>query len=139
MLLNVNDGMRVMSEEIFGPVLPIVPYDTLADALGYINQRDRPFALYWFGTDRAARDQVLVGTIAGGVSVNDTSCISPRKSCRSGGRAVGAGALSWRVRLSAVLQGKTGIRAVTLFGSRHHTAALQAIDRARIAWLSRFT
>src|SRR4029077_2457852 len=47
-------------------------------------------------------------------------------------RAVGAGALSWRVRLPAVLQGKAGIRAVTLFGRRHHTAALQAIDRARI-------
>jgi len=37
-----------------------------------VNQRDRPLALYWFGTNRAARDQVLVGTIAGGVSVNDT-------------------------------------------------------------------
>jgi coniferyl-aldehyde dehydrogenase len=72
LLLDVDDGMRVMREEIFGPVLPIVPYDTLADALSYVNQRDRPLALYWFGTDRAARDQVLVGTIAGGVSVNDT-------------------------------------------------------------------
>jgi coniferyl-aldehyde dehydrogenase len=72
LLLDVDDGMRVMREEIFGPVLPIVPYDTLADALSYVNQRDRPLALYWFGTDRAARDRVLVGTIAGGVSVNDT-------------------------------------------------------------------
>jgi coniferyl-aldehyde dehydrogenase len=71
LLLDVDDGMRVMREEIFGPVLPIVPYDTLADAMSYVNQRDRPLALYWFGTNRAARDQVLVGTIAGGVSVND--------------------------------------------------------------------
>jgi coniferyl-aldehyde dehydrogenase len=72
LLLDVDDDMRVMREEIFGPVLPIVPYDTLADALNYVNQRDRPLALYWFGTDHMARDQVLVGTIAGGVSVNDT-------------------------------------------------------------------
>jgi len=72
LLLDVDDGMRVMREEIFGPVLPIIPYDTLADALSYVNQRDRPLALYWFGTNRAARHQVLVGTIAGGVSVNDT-------------------------------------------------------------------
>jgi coniferyl-aldehyde dehydrogenase len=72
LLLNVDDGMRVMREEIFGPVLPIVPYDTLADALDYVNQRDRPLALYWFGTNRAARDRVLEGTIAGGVSINDT-------------------------------------------------------------------
>jgi coniferyl-aldehyde dehydrogenase len=72
LLLDVDDDMRVMREEIFGPILPIVPYDTLADALAYVNQRDRPLALYWFGTHRAARDQVLAGTIAGGVSINET-------------------------------------------------------------------
>jgi coniferyl-aldehyde dehydrogenase len=72
LLLGVDDGMRVMREEIFGPVLPIVPYDSLEDALAYVNQRDRPLALYWFGSDRAARQQVLTGTIAGGVSINET-------------------------------------------------------------------
>jgi coniferyl-aldehyde dehydrogenase len=72
LLLNVSDSMRVMSEEIFGPILPIVPYDTLAEALAYINRRERPLALYWFGENSAARDQVLAGTIAGGVSINDT-------------------------------------------------------------------
>jgi coniferyl-aldehyde dehydrogenase len=72
LLLNVDDGMRVMSEEIFGPILPIIPYDTLAEALAYINRHERPLALYWFGQNSAARDQVLEGTIAGGVSINDT-------------------------------------------------------------------
>jgi coniferyl-aldehyde dehydrogenase len=72
LLLNVSDSMRVMSEEIFGPILPIVPYDSLAEALAYINRRERPLALYWFGQNSAARDQVLAGTIAGGVSINDT-------------------------------------------------------------------
>jgi coniferyl-aldehyde dehydrogenase len=72
LLLNVNGGMRVMSEEIFGPILPIIPYDSLAEALAYINCRERPLALYWFGQNSAARDQVLAGTIAGGVSINDT-------------------------------------------------------------------
>jgi coniferyl-aldehyde dehydrogenase len=72
LLLNVNEGMRVMSEEIFGPILPIIPYDSLAEALAYINCRERPLALYWFGQNSAARDQVLAGTIAGGVSINDT-------------------------------------------------------------------
>jgi coniferyl-aldehyde dehydrogenase len=72
LLLNVTDSMRVMNEEIFGPVLPIVPYDTLAEALAYINRHERPLALYWFGRNSAARDQVLAGTIAGGVSINDT-------------------------------------------------------------------
>lgn len=72
LLLNVNDGMRVMSEEIFGPILPVLPYDTLEQALAYINSHDRPLALYWFGDDRAVRDRVLAGTISGGVSINDT-------------------------------------------------------------------
>jgi coniferyl-aldehyde dehydrogenase len=72
LLLNVNDGMRVMKEEIFGPLLPIVPYDTVEEALAYVNRRDRPLALYWFGKNSAVRDQVLAGSIAGGVSINDT-------------------------------------------------------------------
>ncbi|MBZ5794547.1 coniferyl aldehyde dehydrogenase [Burkholderia contaminans] len=71
LLLNVNDQMRVMQEEIFGPILPIVPYDTLDDALDYVNRHERPLALYWFGTDRIARNRVLNGTIAGGVTIND--------------------------------------------------------------------
>jgi coniferyl-aldehyde dehydrogenase len=71
-LLNVNDSMRVMNEEIFGPIMPVVPYDTVEDALAYVNSRERPLALYWFGNDRAVRDQVLTGSIAGGVSINDT-------------------------------------------------------------------
>jgi coniferyl-aldehyde dehydrogenase len=71
-LLNVNDSMRVMNEEIFGPILPIVPYDNLQDALDYVNRHDRPLALYWFGENRAVRERVLAGTIAGGVSINDT-------------------------------------------------------------------
>jgi coniferyl-aldehyde dehydrogenase len=72
LLLEVNDSMRVMNEEIFGPILPIVPYDTVAEALAYINRHERPLALYWFGQNSATRDQVLAGTIAGGVSINDT-------------------------------------------------------------------
>jgi coniferyl-aldehyde dehydrogenase len=71
-LLNVSDSMRVMSEEIFGPILPIVPYDTLTEALSYINRHERPLALYWFGRNAATRARVLAGTIAGGVSINDT-------------------------------------------------------------------
>jgi coniferyl-aldehyde dehydrogenase len=72
LLLDVNDDMRVMNEEIFGPILPILPYDTLEQALAYVNSHDRPLALYWFGKDRAVRDRVLAGTISGGVSINDT-------------------------------------------------------------------
>ncbi|PJI41125.1 MAG: coniferyl aldehyde dehydrogenase [Rhizobium sp.] len=67
-----NDTMALMHEEIFGPILPVIPYDTLDEALAYINARDRPLALYWFGTDRKAQARVLNGTISGGVTINDT-------------------------------------------------------------------
>lgn len=72
LLFDVDDSMRVMQEEIFGPLLPIVVADTTAAAIAHVNARDRPLALYWFGEDRGARDAVLNGTIAGGVTINDT-------------------------------------------------------------------
>ena len=63
---------KLLSEEIFGPILPVLPYDSLDQAINYINARPRPLALYWFGSDTAARDQVLARTVSGGVTVNDT-------------------------------------------------------------------
>ncbi|MCC8932160.1 coniferyl aldehyde dehydrogenase [Rhizobium sp. 'Codium 1'] len=71
-VVGAPDDTGVMAEEIFGPILPVVPYDTLDEAIAYINLRDRPLALYWFGSDKAAEARVLSGTIAGGVTINDT-------------------------------------------------------------------
>ncbi len=72
LLLNTTDDMRVMQEEIFGPLLPIVPYADLDEALDYINARPRPLALYYFGYDRAEQQRVLEKTHSGGVCLNDT-------------------------------------------------------------------
>ena len=72
LLLGVDDNMRVMQEEIFGPLLPIVACDSTDEAIRYVNAHDRPLALYWFGSARAERDQVLARTISGGVTINDT-------------------------------------------------------------------
>lgn len=63
----------LMREEIFGPVLPVIAYDTAEDAIRFVNDGDRPLALYWFGRDRAARDRVLAATVSGGVTINDTN------------------------------------------------------------------
>ncbi len=71
LLLDVPLEATVMQEEIFGPLLPIVGYDKVDDALAHINAGDRPLALYWFGQDGAARDHVMAQTHAGGVTVND--------------------------------------------------------------------
>ena len=56
----------LLNEEIFGPILPVLPYESLGDAISYINDRPRPLALYWFGTDNAAREAVLAQTVSGG-------------------------------------------------------------------------
>jgi acyl-CoA reductase-like NAD-dependent aldehyde dehydrogenase len=72
LLLDVGDEMTVMQEEIFGPLLPVVPYDSLDEAIAYINDRPRPLALYAFGDDRAAVQSVVDRTVSGGVSVNET-------------------------------------------------------------------
>ncbi len=64
--------LRLMKEELFGPILPVLPYDRLDDAIAFINARPRPLALYWFGSDTAARDRLLSSTVSGGVTVNDT-------------------------------------------------------------------
>lgn len=71
-LLDVSDDMRVMQEEIFGPLLPVVPYERLEDAFAHINDRPRPLALYYFGYDKAEQERVLHQTHAGGVCLNDT-------------------------------------------------------------------
>ncbi len=71
LLTGVNDDMAVMREEIFGPVLPVLPYDTLDAAIAYVNRHPRPLALYWFGADDAHRDRVLNETLSGGVTIND--------------------------------------------------------------------
>ena len=71
LLVGVTDDMAVMREEIFGPLLPIVPYDTLDEAIAYVNRHPRPLALYWFGRNSANRDRVLTRTISGGVTIND--------------------------------------------------------------------
>lgn len=68
---NVDENSRLMREEIFGPVLPIVEYSGVGDAIERVNRGDRPLALYWFGRDRAARSRILHETVSGGVTIND--------------------------------------------------------------------
>jgi coniferyl-aldehyde dehydrogenase len=70
-VVGVTPDMTIMQEEIFGPLLPIVGYKDPAEPVSYVNKHDRPLALYWFGKDHAARDEVLSRTVSGGVTVND--------------------------------------------------------------------
>jgi len=72
LLGNVTDAMAVMREEIFGPLLPLLPYDTLDEAIAYVAAHPHPLALYLFEQDAGRIEKVLSDTHAGGVSVNDT-------------------------------------------------------------------
>ena len=72
LVLGATEDMRVLQEEIFGPILPILPYDDLNKALEYVNQRPRPLALYYFDWDKARSEKLLKSTHSGGVCINDT-------------------------------------------------------------------
>jgi acyl-CoA reductase-like NAD-dependent aldehyde dehydrogenase len=65
-------GARLMHEEIFGPLLPLVACETSDAAIAYINERPHPLALYLFDDSRDTRQRVLQQTTAGGVSINET-------------------------------------------------------------------
>lgn len=70
-LTEVSDAMTVMNQEIFGPILPLVPYSGLQSAIDYINARPRPLALYIMSKDHKVVDHVLRHTHSGGVAIND--------------------------------------------------------------------
>ncbi|AZZ90435.1 aldehyde dehydrogenase family protein [Hahella sp. KA22] len=72
LIINATPEMKVLQEEIFGPLLPIVPYHSIDDAIRYINNRPRPLALYYFGYKKSEQKHLLERTHAGGVCINDT-------------------------------------------------------------------
>ncbi|OOF03273.1 coniferyl aldehyde dehydrogenase [Salinivibrio sp. MA607] len=72
LLTHVTDDMRVMQEEVFGPLLPIVTYQDFAEALHYIQARPRPLALYLMSNDAEKRSQVTTQLHAGGMGINET-------------------------------------------------------------------
>ncbi|CAN7664985.1 coniferyl aldehyde dehydrogenase [Caballeronia sp. LjRoot34] len=71
LIVGATDAMRVTQEEIFGPMLPIVTYRTLDDAISYVNDRPRPLALYYFGNTLTERQYVAARTSSGALVVND--------------------------------------------------------------------
>jgi len=70
MLTGVTPQMKILQEEIFAPILPVMTYDTIDQAIGYIEARDKPLALYLFSPNEETVDKVLKRTSSGGVTVN---------------------------------------------------------------------
>jgi aldehyde dehydrogenase (NAD+) len=70
LLTNVTPDMAILQEEIFGPVLPVMTYENLDDVIEYIEQRDKPLALYVYSPNPDNVEKVLNRTSSGGVTVN---------------------------------------------------------------------
>lgn len=71
-LTNIKENSLIMEEEIFGPILPILEYSSLDEALTYVINKDKPLALYYFSEDSTSIEKVLNSTTSGGVTINDT-------------------------------------------------------------------
>ena len=70
---NVSLDSPIMQEEIFGPILPILEYGDLEEAIHFINSRPKPLAVYLFSQDKKKQNRVLHSTSSGGVCINDTA------------------------------------------------------------------
>lgn len=70
-LSHATDEMLVMEEEIFGPILPVISYTSLSEAIAYVNSKPKPLALYFFGKNSEQTEKVLHETSSGNVVIND--------------------------------------------------------------------
>lgn len=70
-LTQIPKGARVMEDEIFGPILPIIPYQDLDEAIAFVNGKSKPLALYIFGSSNKNVKKIIKSTSAGGTCVND--------------------------------------------------------------------
>lgn len=84
-VINPSDDMRIMQEEIFGPILPVKTYKSIDEAIDYINDNPNPLALYYFGEGKKGQNHVLEYTLSGGVSINDTIYHLPQPNLPFGG------------------------------------------------------
>jgi aldehyde dehydrogenase (NAD+) len=69
---NVLPKHDIMKEEIFGPILPVIDYDMLDDAVAFVNKRPKPLALFFFSKNRKKQKRVLRETSSGGGCINET-------------------------------------------------------------------
>ena len=72
-LTNVDANSSVMTEEIFGPILPVIEFDNIQDIINFINNREKPLALYYFSENKKSINNILRCTTSGGVTINAVS------------------------------------------------------------------
>ncbi len=136
MLTGVTPQMKILQEEIFAPLLPVMTYDTIDQVIGYIEARDKPLALYVFSHNEANVQKVLDRTSSGGVTVNGvfSHYLENRPAVRRRQRQR-HGQLSRLFRLQGVLARARRLHAP---GSRLGAAATAAARNGRRLILSPF-
>jgi aldehyde dehydrogenase (NAD+) len=119
LLTDVPLDAPVMQEEIFGPILPVLSFDKLDDALSLLQNRPTPLALYLFSGDRATQDRVLAATRSGGVCLNDTITHMVGKNLPFGGLGdSGLGAYHGKASFDAFTHYRTVMRRSFAFDSK---------------------
>lgn len=124
-VLNAPIEGSLLREEIFGPVLPIVGYRTLDEALAFIAERDRPLALYAFTDDQLSQDRILDGAISGGVTLNGTLLHIAQDALPFGG--VGPSGIG-------AYHGRDGFRRLSHARSVYKVGAINAFERLGPPW-----
>ena len=128
-VVGATPDMTIMQEEIFGPLLPVIGYKDADEPVAYINKHDRPLALYWFGKDDAARDEVLARTVSGGVTVNDCLFHFTQINQPMGGvGASGTGAYHGEWGFRTLEQAEAGVLSLAVQSAGR---SLSALRRAR--------
>ena len=125
LVLGAPETCALMSEEIFGPVLPIVPYDDLGKAIDFVNARDRPLALYCFSNDEAQRARVLDGATSGGVTLNGALLHIAQDSLPFGG--IGPSGMG-------AYHGEDGFRRFSHARAVHQIGAINVFERLGPPW-----
>ena len=85
LVLDPEPGLRMMREEIFGPILPVIPYDEVDEVIEQISHGDSPLGVYVFGDDVAAIDRIFTETLSGGGAVNACAIQAGLKALAFGG------------------------------------------------------
>lgn len=135
---SVPEDGRIMGEEIFGPLLPILEYEDLSAALDFINQRPKPLALYVFSRSRQLQKRVIGETSSGGVCINDTVVHLSAPTLPFGGVGQsGFGRYHGRAGFDAFSNRKSVLRQTLLFDIPKRFPPSRDEDLKIFRWISR--
>lgn len=135
-LVDIQPDARVMSEEIFGPILPLLPYDRWEDALAFVRAREKPLAAYAFARDGRALDRAERSISAGGFCSNDVILQQTAPGLPFGGvGASGLGAYHGRAGFDAFSHAKAVLRRPPRLDSG---LRFPPLSESRLRWLRAF-